>query len=343
MDAPADGIYESVFETIANPALVLDSNCVVRECNRAAAESLGFDDRAHLVGTGVDDLLVDSNVAAELAARVADGDPWVGECQLRRYDDSVVFWAGSVGPVDAETDAARAAGVFTDLTDRRRHARSLTILDRVLRHDLRNDVNVILGDVERVAAHLDGDARQRVQRIRDRLDGILDDADTARELAHLLDRQGRASVEVVRLDHVLADLLTQVDARFPEAVFEVPEHLSRTEVVASDAVYRVVGEVLENAVEHNDADVPRVRVTLATADHEAVLTVADNGPGIPERRRDVVFGREELDQMHHGDGFSLFFVDQAMKAYGGGVRVRSSRRGGAAFDLRFVCPDSHNG
>jgi signal transduction histidine kinase len=68
----------------------------------------------------------------------------------------------------------------------------------------------------------------------------------------------------------------------------------------------------------------------------AVLTVDDDGPGIPEDRRDVVFGRfvrleASRDRDHGGVGLGLAIVAEIVRAHEGRVDVGDSPFGGARF------------
>jgi PAS domain S-box-containing protein len=329
-------IYEAVFYSIENPALVIDLDFVIRDANPAAAAFLRYEDRAALIGTPVPDILVDESILEDVAEQILSDEQWVGECELLTADNRVFYGMGSAVPIERDGKTEVLAGVFTDLTERRRHTRALRILNRVLRHNIRNDINVVLGHIEQVAAAVEDETvEESVRKARDRLSDIVDSANTARDLEHLLNTQENAVVNTLRLDEVLCPVVERAAREFPEADVVLGD-LDSVHVVANGTADRVFWEVLENAVEHNTADSPRVEVSLDVDDGHVVVTVADNGPGVFESRREMIFGREELDQVHHGNGFSLFFVDQVMKTYGGDVWVETNDGGGAAFKLQFT-------
>ena len=334
-DLPPE-IYESVFYSIENPALVIDFDFRISDANAAAADFLRYEDREALIGTPVPEILVDDAILEDVAEQVTRGERWVGECELLTDDNRVFYGMGSAVPIVIDGEARAIAGVFTDLTERRRHTRALRILNRVLRHNIRNDINVVLGHVEQLAAQVDDDtARESVSKIRERLGGVIDTADTARDLEHLLNTQERAVVSTIPLGETLRPVIERADREL-DAYFEYAETVEEIHVVANDTVRRVLWEVLENAVEHNTSPDPVVEVSFDVHDEAVVVSVADNGPGVFESRREMIFGREEIDQVHHGNGFSLFFVDQVMKTYGGDVWVEANDPHGAVFKLQFT-------
>jgi PAS domain S-box-containing protein len=330
-------IYEAVFYSIENPALVIDFEFVIRDANAAAAEFLRYESRESLVGTAVTEILVDDSILEDVAEQVVCDEQWVGECELLTADNRVFYGMGSAVPIEIDGTTAVLAGVFTDLTERRRHTRALRILNRVLRHNIRNDINVVLGHVEQLDALVDDPtASESVVKIRDRLSDIVDSADTARDLEHLLNTQERAVVSTLPLAEAVRPVVDRADREFPDARFDYDPPVGSPHVVANDTVRRVLWEVLENAVEHNTAPDPLVEVSFDVRDDQVVVRVADNGPGVFESRQEMIFGREEIDQVHHGNGFSLFFVDQVMKTYGGDVWVESNDPHGAVFKLQFT-------
>jgi signal transduction histidine kinase len=92
-------------------------------------------------------------------------------------------------------------------------------------------------------------------------------------------------------------------------------------VSAAPKLSVAIDNIVQNAVEHNDADAPRVEITIrpATAETEYVeLTVADNGPGIPEQEREVLLKGKETD-LRHGSGLGLWIVKWVVTRSGGRI------------------------
>lgn len=332
-------VYERVFYSIQNPALVIDLEFTIRDANQAAADFLDYDSREQLLGTSVERILANPSILNEVAAQITENQYWTGEAEIMTADERVRTGVGTAVPILVEGEPQMIAGVFTDMTERRRYTRSLKVLNRILRHNIRNDANMLLGTLEQIAmATGDEGIADYVEKAQSKLHDIVGNADTARELELLLLDQGDPSVDTIRLDRVLEDVLEEIDHDQVTATFEYPDELPATKVLGVGSISRIVREVIENAVAHNDAAEPVVRASIEQAETTVCLRVADNGPGIPQERRDLIFGREELSQLHHGDGFSLFFVDQVMDVVGGDVWVEDSELGGAAFVLEFPRP-----
>jgi signal transduction histidine kinase len=85
--------------------------------------------------------------------------------------------------------------------------------------------------------------------------------------------------------------------------------------------------LFSNAVEHDDGD-----VTVTIGDTADGFYVADDGPGIPEERREDVF-EAGYSTAEDGTGFGLRIVGQIARAHGWSVRATGSAAGGARFEI----------
>ncbi len=108
---------------------------------------------------------------------------------------------------------------------------------------------------------------------------------------------------------------------------------------------QVVRNLVQNAAAHAREI---VRVSLSTrAGDVAVLTVDDDGPGVPTDRREDIFERfvrldDSRDRVRGGVGLGLAIVSEIVHAHGGRVHVDDSPMGGARFvvELPFSSPRS---
>jgi signal transduction histidine kinase len=102
-----------------------------------------------------------------------------------------------------------------------------------------------------------------------------------------------------------------------------------------DALRRVVRNLGENAARHASS---RVDIALADRGHDVVLTVDDDGPGIPESERERVLQRfVRLDEARSrddgGSGLGLSIVDEVVGAHGGSTSITQSPLGGARIQV----------
>lgn len=160
----------------------------------------------------------------------------------------------------------------------------------------------------------------------------------------------RSDAGAVGRTHVAVDLDDTVDAvvtarrlenQRPEITIDTRE-VAPVQVLGDPMLLeQVVRNLLDNAVRYA---VREVHVSLDQDDGSAVLTVDDDGPGIPEESRGEVFGRfTRLDEARNRDdggvGLGLAIVADIVRAHHGSVEVLDAPIGGSRFLVRLPAVD----
>ncbi|MGH3859092.1 sensor histidine kinase [Actinokineospora sp.] len=211
-------------------------------------------------------------------------------------------------------------------------------------HELRTPVATIRGYAElfrRGAAARPDDLAMAMRRIESEAErmGVL--VDEMLLLARL--DQGRPlEREPVPLAALATDAVADANAASPDHRFE----LEATPVsVAGDAdrLRQVLGNLLANVIQHTPPGTSAV-VRVRPEDHDAVVEVADNGPGVAVDDLPHVFerfyrGDSERLRDHGGAGLGLSIVSSVAAAHGGSATVRSNGESGTTFVVRLPLGD----
>ncbi|MFC6794559.1 PAS domain S-box protein [Halobaculum halobium] len=193
-----------------------------------------------------------------------------------------------------------------DETRRDRYEQRLHVLTRVLRHDLRNELNVVHGYADVIETTGDdetADYAERIQRSAERLASLGTRVRGIDQTLRRTDHGGRP-VDVTR---VVREVLERARDRFPEMTVTVETDDGDAIAYADELLATAVWNVVENASHHREGDQTRVAVTLSAGCDTVELRIADDGPGIPAEDREAVESGHET-QLRHASGLGLWLV-----------------------------------
>lgn len=178
-------------------------------------------------------------------------------------------------------------------------------LSRILRHNIRNDLTVIQAMAERIRDGIDGPAAEDAAKILETSESLGATAEKAREMRQLVAEHDEQSA--VLLPGAIFDAVSPVREAYPDAEITVDLSVSDdTQIHPSIGV--AVRHLVENGIEHHEsAGEPRVTVSAAETDEGTVITVRDNGPGIPNDEV-AMLRRGWETKLEHGSGAGLWIV-----------------------------------
>ena len=332
--------FRELFERLADPVVEVrydDTEPIVLSVNPAFEETFGYDE-ATLVGEPLNEHIVPDRVEDDTPLdREAAAGEWTSAEVVREAADGPRLFLFRGIPF-SHGDQQRGFGVYTDVTDKESQQRYHEVLNRLLRHNLRNDLNVILGLADQLTAALETGETETTavgERLKQRAFDLVETTQRARELESVIDRSETATEPVVVGD-LVAEACETYCEEYPHA--EINCTTDRSVVgVAGPALREAVVELIENAVEHTTAEpTVGVRVDRRPETDSVVITVADDGPGIPDDERAVVVGDRPITPLDHGSGLGLWLAKWIVEAYGGELAFvgPDSALGGAAIELR---------
>ena len=318
------------------------------EVNPAMVSMFGADSRAELLGHSPADLYVDPDERAAFSEELLEsGAVEEYEVELRRLDGES-FW-GSVSAIRTEMDDGPVFdGLIQDVSERVAYEQSLErrtermeVLNQLLRHDIRNDMAVIGGNLDLVEPHVDEAGQTHLDTLRERADHVVELTHTARNITETMSVESGGDLETVpvRLDRLLVDALSNARSSFPHATLELDAEPPAVSVWATEMLESVFRNLLNNAVQHNDTDEPHVEVSVTVGDETAVVRVADDGPGIPDRQKETVFERGQKGSTSSGTGLGLYLVGVLVDSYDGEITVTDNDPRGAVFEVRLSRAD----
>ncbi len=234
-------------------------------------------------------------------------------------------------------------GVARDIRERKRREQKLQVMTRVLRHNIRNKLGLVMGVADLLGERATNeDYDLTTGEIVEATDQIVDTADEMVRLSEKVRtiqerirshpegdyrtdvaRLGRAVVQQFRADNPDADLS-----------FDGPDECW---AAVSESYEVALSELIENGIVHNDTEDPAVHVQIREEDGTVVTTVVDECEAIPDTEKRVIREERETD-LSHSSGVGLWLVYWVVRAASGDIEFEHDGDGNHV-ELRFEATD----
>lgn len=235
-------------------------------------------------------------------------------------------------------EVVRVRGILQDITERKRREERLKQKNerleeftRVVSHDIRTPLQTARDNLVQAKQTGSEEAFQNVQQAHDRMETIIDDVLT-------LAQQGQdiGTTETVDIDTVAREAWDAVDTA--NSTLTV---LDGSLIEANpDRVRTLFENLFTNAVDHGGETVtvtvgpiePFATSTRSAGDQPRGFYIEDDGPGIPEDKREEVFDAG-YSTTQDGTGFGLSIVKRLVEAHNWQIEITDSNSGGARFEI----------
>jgi signal transduction histidine kinase len=327
--APAVGnaAPERVLDAIEDPVVVVTDDWRLLRLNEAATTRFGVTETAAIGGDltgelGIDPAALEADEPVELPTVTGS----------RRFELTT-------SAIEDRTDTTRGTAVLCrDVSRRETREQRLQVLNRVMRHNLRNDMNAILGRAELITDGGTGAVADHASRIKHTAEGLASMGERAREVDRMLSVPS-ASATATPVRSVLRDVVDELAEQYPTTKVTTAIGADLRARVHAETLRVVLRNLVDNACRHNDADEPLVVVSAERTDCGRVtIAVADNGPGLPAvERRPIETGTEQ--PLEHGSGLGLWTAHWGVKRMGGELTFGSNEPRGTVIRLELPAAD----
>ncbi|WP_200530588.1 histidine kinase N-terminal 7TM domain-containing protein [Halorubrum sp. LN27] len=343
---------DELIESMTDAVLVVDHRNRLVDAN-PAAESLLGEPIGDAVGEPIDEVfpaLADAVEGSESDGGASDGgladggasdggraeggasdddEPFRTEIE-RREESAVRYYDVRVSPLERGLGAPTGRLIsLRDVSDQRQREQQLEVLNRLLRHNFRNDATAIQGNASLLREEVtDPAALRRLETINRTVETMIERNERFSHLIGRLDDSDRDSIDLTaEIEGVVADKRR----RHPEVTI-VFDRADPIRVDTGEIVVSALDELITNSIDHNDAERPRVRVSVTPAERserDAVrIRIRDNGPGIPDREiRPIDRGTET--PLEHASGVGLWLATWIIREVDGSISFAEDRDGTA--------------
>jgi methyl-accepting chemotaxis protein len=240
----------------------------------------------------------------------------------REFDDEALD-ESIPGPV-GEAMAEMSDDLERFIEESKQREQRLEVFNRVLRHDLRNQLDVINSHTEQLAEQTNSDHAEAVLSATDRL------AETGTR-ARRIDRLVARNLELTTVDltTVLSDLLVEIESDRVTVETDFPPAATlRTD---KKTLQMTLASPLENAIKYASS---LVVVSVESTGSGYTVVIRDDGPGIPESELAAIDAGTETP-LQHGTGLGLWQLKWGVDALNGELSFEN----GAETTVRIRLPD----
>ncbi|WP_265112004.1 sensor histidine kinase [Halosolutus halophilus] len=310
----------TVLAEMESGVIVVDTQHRIVEYNARANE---FTDRDLSRGSRLEE-------SAEPLVEVLESDDGVDRPVVIGTASGTRHYDVEVSDIERGTHVVGRLLLLHDVTEQALREQQLDVLNRVLRHNVRHDTNLMLGHSSILREELPADQHDHLEQI----EAAAENLATLSERSRLAERtMGEASANRQPIDLVPLVERTVAEFRSNRADDSISTTLpERAPVVAHESFELALEEVLSNAFEHADRPVPDVTVAIDCDRSETVLRVSDDGPGIPGHERQVLeTGRETA--LEHTSGLGLWLVKWLVRVSGGTLDITDRSPRGTTVEI----------
>mgnify|MGYP006289818319 CR=1 FL=1 len=327
--------FQEIIERSSDIITLLEADGTIKFVSPSVKATLGYDP-AELIGKSAFDLIHEEDVADvqsdfnTIEAR-PEGTPIHAEYRIQHADGSW-RWHESRLTVPRNSDNGTYVLNSRDVTELRDREGRLSVLDRVLRHNLRNQLNLIIGHVESVKPSVDPSDRDSLDQVLDSADELLQLSESARKFESSIRSRGDVS-EVIDVNATVQGVVDRYRREHADVVIRCYP-AEDAHAMAHESFEIAIAELLDNAVKHCDSADPCVEISIKKREKGVTVAIADNGPGMPNVDRQVIMKGEETP-LEHGMGLGLWLVKWTVENSGGSIDIRDNDPAGTIIEIRL--------
>jgi len=258
----------------------------------------------------------------------ATGSPQQFTWRVKRADGELV-WVQIHLSDRIVSDQSYVCAEIRDITDHHETRHREELFWRVLRHNLRNNASVLIGNASVIAEDTTTDTvREASEVIHSRAEDIGSIVESIKEIEQAVAGTDDSLVRQHATD-VVTDIVETVSARYPAAEITIDERATMW-VDIDEAFTYALTEALENAIRHSEESAPTVEVTIGPSPNtgRVEIRVSDTNSPISEDEINALRAPTETTNISHGTGVGLFVIKWCIESLGGEIKLERSESEG---------------
>jgi len=220
-------------------------------------------------------------------------------------------------------------GIIRDVTPLKEAKRQLDMYNSLLRHDISNRNQITLGCLELLMEEdMDEEKKELIKRAYEHLS----QAQQLLQKLAIVNKVEKIKLKERDLKKVLKNSIERYEYYAKEKGIKIVADINEGCVMADELLENVFSNLIENAIAHSGCK--KIEIKTREEGDETVITIADDGKGIPEELAGKIFEWGVKGEKSKGSGFGLHLVKKIVEGYGGRIILKEYRNG-TTFEIRL--------
>ncbi|NMC76524.1 MAG: PAS domain-containing sensor histidine kinase [Candidatus Methanofastidiosa archaeon] len=206
---------------------------------------------------------------------------------------------------------------------------TLDIINKVLRHDILNDLTVALNYCDLIKTE-DQTTKNIVMQ-------------TISKCVDLIEKTGELEKAFNKKINSNDVKLFDINVKIAELVKHYPEininTLGGCKILVDESITTVFDNIIRNAKMHGKAN--NINITLKKEGNNCEVWISDDGIGIPDEYKDKIFNEGFSQGPNRGSGLGLYISKKILERQGGNIKVIDNKPRGSIFILTFMSEDAN--
>ncbi len=326
--------YRSMIENSVLGVAITDLEDELIFANDRFAEIVGYN-KDDLIGKNVSEITsedVYERISGKTKSR-KEGLSEVYETQLKKKNDETVNVIMGATPYrDSKGEVSGTVGYVQDITERKEAEKREEFLHSLLRHDIRNKIQVIEGYLHLMKENVDF-SRDAEEYLLKAQKGVRSSVELIEKIRTLREASNE-DIGEISMESTLHDAVSSLKDQMMDINLDISMNCENDcRVQAGPLLQEVFSNIIENSIKYSEG--AKINIHIEETDDEGVCIIEDDGKGISDEKKDKIFQRGFTTDADRGTGLGLFLVDKLINIYDGKIDVKDSELGGARFEVRL--------
>lgn len=218
-----------------------------------------------------------------------------------------------------------------DITKVKESAERQEFLHSLLRHDLKNKVQIAKGYLKLLE---DADMSEEYKGMLNKTMKAIDDStDLIEKVRTLQKAEEESEIQEFNAGSMVKRAIDKYEPFTSDLGVKIDSEEFECKIRGGPLLEELFANLIENSIQHSECE--RIDISARENEDECIVTVEDDGKGIPDDIRDRIFEEGFKKGKGAGSGLGLSLVKEIAESYGGNIELKESELGGARFDVHL--------